>query len=329
MKEYDIAQALTDVSDEFLLEAETAGTRKKPMKFRRIAAVAAIVSMLAMTAGAVGITWRTERVEIGRERLWMDYYRDEGELLEFDKLIYQVPLERTELDEGAQARLTELLAREWDTWVERGLSAAGRDTVLVYDSWGMESPGPEPGEEPVFPGIEEVEELLGISLRVSPELRRYIRMGSAGSGAEGIRLLVESDLTMLQAAEGGAIQPARVEVSFKLPSYYCGNGDVTGTIVLALTEETAKEGLEIVWYSYEKEGDIWQEDAAFGTQDVMFFGNDPEEGYEGFCQAVYTDGGIAYTLNAEKSRLDPEKLFPKPTYETAKEMLLPLLEELE
>lgn len=321
MDHRDIAFALNKISDDLLLEAEAPARKRASIRLGRIAAVAAIAAMLAVTVGAVaaGINWKTERVEISREGLWMDYYRDDGEMLEFDKLTYQVPLEQTELDEAAKERLVELLT-------QGGLSATGR---LVYDSWDMESLGAEPREEPVFPGIEEVEALLGISLRLSPELRRYIRMKDGIGIEQGVRLLVESDWTPGQSVKAGAYQPIRVTVSFELPSYYCGNGQVTGTIVIPLTEESAEEGLEIVSHSYEKEGDIWQEDATFGTQDVMIFGNDPQEGYEGFCQVVYTDNGIAYTLNAKKSKLDPEKLFPKPTYDTAKEMLLPLIENLE
>ena len=102
------------------------------------------------------------------------------------------------------------------------------------------------------------------------------------------------------------------------------NGNATGTIVIALTEETARDGMLIEAYSYEKEGSIWQEEQAVGTRDVTLFGNDPEEGYDGWAEAIYIQDGIGYCISARRDGDIPHHSPNWPYYDSAKEIVLSL-----
>lgn len=325
MERHEIAFALTDVSDELLLEAERPCRQATFIRYRIAAALVAVMLLIsACTTVLAEVTWEIEDVQLRSEQVYVDYYQDYDEILDFERLTYSVPLKTVKLKADAYAAVQDLLMQEWSRWQEIGKITPdlGKEHFF-YDSQADDRGFPE-GEYPDLRNFEDVEALLGITLDVSDELRRYVRMKS-DEGSFGVEILcgLTGPEVRQLVWDGGKVEPTRVVISFTLPEYYCGNGRVEGSVVIPLTDENAAEGFEIVCHSHENEGEIWQE--VRGT--VMIFGNDPLEGFEGWCDAAYSSDGIAYTLFARKSGLDPEKLFPKPTYDTAKEMLLPLLED--
>lgn len=340
MDHHDIARTLTDVSDALLLDADRTVRRRSPIKLRRIAAVAAIIAMLAVTVGAAaaGITWTVERVERDSSGLALDYYKDYDGTWEGDELQYTVPLSRVELSREATNRVRDILWRYW-TLTQTELYVETHDltdrTEFLYDSSEADSHmetylgryNPTQSVEPSYTSLEQIEELLGLTLDISPELREAAR-----TTVSGISLRIYTGYTVEETAqrieEKIFPEPTQIIINFELKGY-AGNGRVHGTIVLPLTEAEAQQGISGMSFSHENEGAIWQTTETCGSREVFLFGNDPSLGFKGFCEAVYASDCGGYILSADIESPDPGRSFPKPTYDTAKEMLLPLLENLE
>ena len=341
MKEYEIAHGLTDVSDELLLEAAQAGQRRTRRRYPRIAVVAAIVAMLALTVGAVslGITWKVEPesgeelVEKYGEIAW-DYYKDNGSTMNFEKLEYSIPLGRVELPEAGMMRLRNILYRHWNlTQLVDYQNAVelGEDQEFWFDASVTDfylqdfanAYGVSQDVGPCFATLEDVEELLGMKLKVPEALREAIRSESEkyGSGL-GLRIFTGQTYTEVRELKGNA-EPIQIVVNWQL-SGYCTNGTVNGFISIPLTEETAQNGIQGLHYSYEKEGAIWQEEQNVGKRTVTLFGNAPEAGYDGWAEAIYIQDGIGYAISADRDADIPYYSPNWPYYDSAKEMVLSL-----
>lgn len=337
-KQNELAHALTELPDELLLEAENAGRRRKPGKLRRIAAAAAIVALLATTVGAaaMGITWSTRQTQYEVTGLSQSYYKEDDGILEGEGTDYQAPLKRVELSRETLRRLEDMLWRYWQL-SQTEVYAQTHDILpqadFVYRSDDLDSHmemyleryNPTQSVGPSYTSLEQIEELLGIPLDVSPELREAARNTKCG-----INLWIYTGLTVEQAAQGIETkqfpEPISITLQFDLRGY-AGNGEVSCSIVLPLTEDRAQKGLTGSYYSYGKEGSIWQSTELCGSREVCFFGNDPELGYKGSCEAVYITDRGGYILSATIESPDPGRSFPKPTFDTAKDILLSLMEE--
>lgn len=318
MKEHDIARALTEVSDDLLLEAENAGATRKTIKFHRLIAVAAIIAMLAVTVGAVsaGITRSLSResAEDVAEKyggLAWEYYKDYDGSQDFEKLELALPLGVVKLPEQNLEKIRALTQRLDDS------DPSEEVDFYVQNHMGHYSIPEDPFVS--LWSLTDVENLLGITLDIPDPLRKAMQLGS------------ESDNTWVwvriyaRAAEtGGAPEPAKVEISFQLTGY-ATNGGVSGSITVPLTEEAAQEGMHVLHYSYESEGAIWQEEQIVGGYAVTIFGNDPEEGFDASAGAVYTSGGIGYCISARRDADIPCYSPSWPYYDSAKDMVLSLL----
>lgn len=338
MKEYDIARALTQVSDDLLLEAEHAGARKRTIKFHRLIAVAAVIAMLAVTVGAVnmGITWSITPENRTGEGLALDYYKDYDGSMDFEKLEFSIPLERVELPEAGLRRVQNVLDRHWslvDLEEYRQHVEIGPDAEFIFDAWSVDSYmehfvgcyGVSQEVEHCFDTLEDVEDLLGITFAVPEELRQAIREDAERYGFRGLEVRIFTGKTYAEVRElKGRVIPTEVIVSWEL-DHYCGNGSLNGSIIIPLTDETARTGLSGLSYSYEKEGAIWQEEQTIGGREVVLFGNDPESDYAGWSEAVYTEGGIGYNISARREAGEPGYSSPWPFYDSAKEMVLSVL----
>ena len=162
-----------------------------------------------------------------------------------------------------------------------------------------------------FESLTDVENLLGITLDLPKAVRENLE------GYVWVRVYARPTGT------DKALEPARLELSFGLGEI-ATNGQVTGTITLALTEEAAKEGMLVETYSYEKEGAFWQEEQTVGGYAVNLYGNDPEEGFNGSAGAIYTSGGIGYHISTSRDADIPYYSPSWPYYDSAREMLLSL-----
>ena len=342
----ELARALTELPDELLLEAEQVRSRKKPLKFRRLIAAAAAIALLAVTAGAVsiGLNWKVEPesgeslVEKYGEIAW-DYYKDHGSTMNFEKLEYSIPLGRVELPESAIMRLRNVLYRYWNmTQLQnyQQLTEAGEDSPFFFDASNVDSYlqdfvsryGVSQEVDPCFETLEDVEALLGVELKVPDALREAIRAEAEEYG-RGLSLRILTGKTFAEVRElKGNAEPVEVVINWEL-SGYCTNGMVNGSIIVPLTEEKAQSGIQGLHYSYEKEGAIWQEEQTIGARDVAFFGNDPEEGYNGWAEAVYTQDGIGYSISASRDADIPYYSPNWPYYDSAKEIVLSLFADTE
>lgn len=334
----ELARTMTDLPDELLLEAAQPVRRNKPIHLRRLAAAAAIIAMLSMTVYAVaGINWNIQRTAPEVHGYAQSYYQDDDGILDGEELNYQTPLTRVELSRDAMRRLQDILWRYWqlsqtseyiETYGDSPQPPFRYDSSQVDDHMQtlLERYNPTQSVEPSYTALEQIEELLELTLDISPELREAARKTKYG-----ICLCIETDCTMEEAAQmieqHVFPEPVRLSIQFELTGH-AGNGSVCCQISIPLTEETAQKGLSRRHYSYEKEGAIWQTTEALGAREVCFFGNDPALGYKGFCEAVYATGTGGYMLHASIESPDPGRSFPKPVYETAKDMLLPLLKNL-
>ena len=332
----DLARALTELPDELLLEAERPVRHRKPVKFRRLIVAAAVIAMLAVTVGAVsmGISWNTEQVsrqDMIREygAIYEEYY-DGPDSMGFDKLEYTIPLEVVELKQRNMDGLKDLLRRHWNlTQLE--------DYADFYD--------PEPKREFVydsiqadyflmdfmarynlnrvvysFESLEDVENMLGVLLDVPQELRTMIREPAKYETSK-VWIQIYTGITEAQAAKTkGSAEPTKVLVHIQY-NMADTRAQAIGTIVIPLTEQTARDGIQGLSYSYEKEGAIWQEAQTIGGRDMTLFGNDPQEGFDGWCEAVYTQDGIGYSITVRRYAESP--------LTSAKEILLPLLTDSE
>ena len=316
----ELARALTELPDDLLLEEAQVTHRKKPLKFRRLIAVAAVIALLAGTVGAVsaGISGKVERVSyldlIQRYGgIYEEYYNDPS--LGFDKLKYSVPLEVTELPEENMEILRTL------TW-RSGLGSGGEAVdFYVRHRNGHYSIPDMPFDS--FESLTDVEKLLGITLDLPDIVRENLEVVSEfGSPYVWVRVYARPTGTEK------TLEPVKLELSFGLDEV-ATNGQATGSITIALTEEAAREGMLIESYSYEKEGAIWQEELTVGGYAVDLSGNDPQEGFDGWAEAVYTSDGIGYSISARRDADIPYYSPNWPYYDSAKEIVLSLFADTE
>lgn len=332
----ELARAMTELPDDLLLEAERTDFRRRSVKFRRLAAVAAVIALLAVTVCAVsmGISWTVDK-ESGETvvsrfgGIALEYYKDYDGTQSFEKLEFTVPLEKVELKKESLTDLGTFLNRWWN--LTRYTDAAWvRNAPLEWEVVGEFDGGigkymTADQKELRFESLEDVEQLLGMELAVPDTVREAIRSETETGLDHVLSLRIHAGVTVAQAQTADALEPVRVVVHYRL-NQYCTNGQVTGSITIPLTAEAASAGLHEISYSYEKEGAIWQEEQTIGGRDLMIFGNDPEMGYDGWCDAVYTSDGIGYSISARRDADIPHYSPGWPNYASARDMLLSLLE---
>lgn len=319
----ELARAMSELPDDLLLEAEQTARTGKVIKFRRFIAAAAVIALLAVTVGAVsaGITWSQSRktAEEVIQRfgaIYEDYYQTPDGILDFEKLEFNLPLEMTELPEENLARLEGLVRTRWN--LSQQTEEVQELDFYLQNYKGHYIPAEAPHNS--FGTLTDVEDMLGITLDVPDTLRQAIEADPEGhDNMVWVRLYAGA--TEAQSAP----EPTKIEIRFQLTGY-AGNGQATGTITLALTEEAAREGMLVESYSYEKEGPFWQEEQTIGGYAVNLYGNDPEEGFNGSAGAVYTSGGIGYHISGSWYGNMSSYLWDLPFYDNAKEIVLSLLE---
>lgn len=322
----ELARAMSELPDDLLLEAGQTARSGKVIKFRRFIAAAAAIALLAVTVGAVsaGITWSQSRktAEEVIQRfgaIYEDYYQTPDGILDFEKLEFNLPLEVAELPEENMARLEGLVRTRWN--VSQQTEEVQELDFYLQNYKGHYIPADMPHNS--FGTLTDVEDMLGITLDVPDTLRQAIQADPEGhDNMVWVRLYAG-------ATEAQSVpEPTKVEIRFQLTGY-AGNGQATGTITVALSEEAAREGMLVESYSYEKEGPFWQEEQTVGGYAVNLYGNDPEEGFDGSAGAVYTSGGIGYHISGNWYENSSSYLWDLPFYDCAKEIVLSLFAESE
>ena len=311
----ELARAMNDLSDDLLLEAEQTARTGKVIKFRRFVAAAAVIALLAVTVGAV--SW--DKTKVSRQdvidrfgAIWEEYYNG-PESMGFEKLEITLPLEVTELPEENMEIIQRLTQ-------QAGRANPGKEVdFYVRHRNGHYSIPDMPFDS--FESLTDVENLLGITLDLPKAVRENLEVISElGDPYVWVRVYARPTGT------DKALEPARLELSFGLGGI-ATNGQVTGTITLALTEEAAKEGMLVEAYSYEKEGSWCQEELTVGGHTVNLFSNDPQEGFDGSAGVVYTSGGIGYHIGSRRDADIPYYSPSWPYFNSAKEMLLSVFAE--
>lgn len=339
----ELARALTELPDELLLEEAQVTHRKKPLNFRRLIAVAAVIALLAVTvcAATMGITWNVGKEIHESSDFAMEYYKDNDGALDFEKLEYTVPLGVKQLPDWNMTEIRNRLRFHWDlTRLEEYAQAyaAAPESSFFYDSYDVD----EFMEDFIsrysiskqrissFETLEDVERLLGIDLDVPDALREAIRTESEKGYERVLSVRINTAATVAQVTEAlGTAEPTEIVINYQL-GHYCMNGQASGVIVIPLTEEEAQNGMDGLSYSYvEKEGAIWQDEQTIGGRDVTFFGNDPEEGYDGWSEAVFVQDGIGYMIDARWKHDVPYYSDNWFYCDSAKELLLSLFADTE
>ena len=322
----ELARAMSELPDDLLLEAAQTARSGKVIKFRRFIAAAAAVALLAVTVGAVsaGITWSQSRktAEEVIQRfgaIYEDYYQTPDGILDFEKLEFNLPLEVSELPEENMARFEGLVRTRWS--MSQQTEEVQELDFYLQNYKGHYIPTEMPHNS--FGTLTDVEDMLGITLDVPDTLRQAIQ-----ADPEGHDNLVWVQLYAGATEAQSAPEPTKVVISFQLTGY-AGNGQASGTITLALSEEAAREGMLVESYSYEKEGPIWQEEQTVGGYAVNLYGNDPEEGFDGSAGAVYTSGGIGYHIDGRWFGNISNYLWDLPFYDCAKDIVLSLFADSE
>ena len=308
----ELARAMTELPDELLLEQERTARPTRIVKFRRIIAAAATIALLTVTVGAVsvGITWGVGKETRNGHGLDQSYYKDDDGSLDFEKLEWNAPLGVTELRPGNRMAVRDLLRRYWDlTQLEEYAQSheISPEHPFLYDSDEVDDfmetftgrYSISQSKEASFRDLEAVEQLLGIDLDVPDALREAIRGESEKGYSRVLGVRIKTAHTMEQVTEAlGSAEPTEIVIYYQM-NHYCMNGQVHGSIIIPLTAEEAQRGMGGLSYSYyEKEGPIWQEEQTIGGRTVTIFGNDPVEGYDGWCEAAFTSDGIGYTISA-------------------------------
>lgn len=318
----ELARAMSDLPDDLLLEAEQTVRPKKVIKFRRFVTAAAVIALLVVTAGAVtvGIDWTLEKVsrqemieEFGP--IYEEYYDDPT--LDFEKLESALPLEVVELPEENMGKIKELTQR-----MDREKSGNEVDFYVQIHEESYSIP-----ENPFVSNwsFADVENMLGITLDIPNTLRTMLMETEPSAG---FAPMVNVRLYAQTSKATGNLEPQKVVIYFNL-SCFNSLGKAQGTITVPLTEEAAWEGLLVEFYSYEKEGPIWQEERTLGGYAVNLIGNDPQEGYDENVAAVYTSGGIGYEFHAHWRGDDPDYFPDEPYYASAMEILLTFMPDSE
>ena len=307
----ELARALTELPDDLLLETERTARSGKVIKFRRLIAAAAVIALLAVTvcAASMGITWNVEKETHKSTGFSLDYYKDYDGTLDFDKLEYTVPLGVTELPDWNMTQLRDRLRFHWDlTQLEEyaQYNTTPPESKFYYDSEDVDSfmetfiSRYSISKQPIasFETLEDVERFLGIELDVPGALREAIREESAKGYKRVLSVRINTADTMAEVTEQlGKAEPTEIVINYQLGDY-CMNGHASGVIVIPLTEEAAQKGMGSLGYSYiEKEGAIWQEEQTVAGRTVTFFGNTPQEGYDGWSEAVFVQDGIGYIIS--------------------------------
>lgn len=323
MKErMELTRAMTDLPDDLLLEAEQIAQPRKVIKFRRLVAAAAAVALLAVTAGAVtiGIDWTLEKVsrqemieEFGG--IYEEYYDDPT--LDFEKLESTLPLEVVELPEENLGKIKALTQRMTQ---EKGGNEVDFYVQIHEESYSIP-------ENPFVSNwsFADVENMLGITLDIPNALRTMLMETDPPAG---FAPFVNVRLYARTSKATGNLEPQKVVIYFGL-SCFNGLGQAQGTITVPLTEETAWEGMLVEFYSYEKEGPIWQEERILGGYEVNLIGNDPQEGYDENVAVAYTSGGIGYEFHVHWRGDDPDYFPDEPYYASAMEILLTIMTDSE
>ena len=318
----ELARAMNDLPDDLLLETEQTARTGKVIKFRRFVAAAAVIALLAVTVGAVtvGIDWtltKVSRQEMIEEfgPIYEEYYDDPT--LDFEKLETTLPLEVVELPDENMGKIKGLTQR-----MDREKFGSEVDFYVQIHEESYSIP-----ENPFVSNwsFADVENMLGITLDIPDALRTMLMEKDPPAG---FAPMVNVRLYARTSKATGNLEPQKVVIYFNL-SCFSGLGQAQGTITVPLTEEAAWEGLLVEFYSYEKEGPIWQEERTLGGYTVQLMGNAPQEGYDENVAAAYTSGGIGYEFHAHWRGDDPNYFPDEPYYASAMEILLTFMPDSE
>lgn len=306
MKEMDLMYAMTELDDE-LLERESDGKVKR-FRFVKVAAIAAALALMTVcvfaSAGGVQYWFGSRTMNVIEDGLSYAYYGEAGNI-QFDTVTYNRPFAPVALDEAVYEKLEQALVDEWEYCISE--AEAGRfdysdddDFYYYTNTTRFEDEGKS--KTPMFDSLDAVEEYLGIELGLSPEIEEAASANQKWNYDNPITVGIWSGGTYADACqemeETGTIKPAYVIVFFRLQEQDAGE-DITCVFGIPLTQEFVADHGLITIPSYEKEGEIWSETVEVGGRTVILFGNDPQEGFNGFCNAIFGVDGIEYTFEVE------------------------------
>lgn len=306
MKEMDLLRAMTDLDDELLDRESGAKFRRFPvMKFVALAAALALMTVCVFAAtGGVQYWFGSRTMNVMEDGLDYGYYGDGGDI-QFDTVTYSRPFAPVTLDEAVYEKLEQVLLDEWEYCMSEAEAgrfdySEGDDFYYYTNSTRFEDERKVKAQ--MFDSVDEVEEYLGIDLDLSPEIKEAAAANQQWNNSNPITIGIWSGGTYADARqeleETGTIKPAYVVIFFRLNEQRAGE-EISCAFGIPLTQEFIADHGQITIPSFEKEGEVWGETVEVDGRTVTLFGNNPEEGYNGFCYAVFGVDGIEYTFKVE------------------------------
>lgn len=339
MKELDLMQAINDLDNGILLEAEQVELKPRRRLLTRIAAVAAALALLCGTVYAVsqgvraaftGETWVSHHEQLREDMRYSDLE------VNYDLAQREIPEEAVAFLEGYVEEAWVRMKADYPGWIvfDRSFLAGtvwDWEQFLEEDETLQVTEGPAPH---YFDSISQAEEFFGLTFAVPDAIRQaeLTTVSEEDGGKVHLRVLtpplvedpasVGPYLAMWDSEEiPGYIVPGYAELNFGVAAPTEDFSSISGTIYLALSEEAAEEGftsfLSIALdYLSEPEFRELEIDGLDGT--LLVF--DPCDTDDGGVYAFYTCGGVGYTIHA--------CLAEGVGTEDPAELLMPWLEEL-
>lgn len=331
MKEMDLMYAMTDLDEEFLQVRDSKVRKNRLRKFAAVAAAAALMTVTVCSA-VMGTKFQFGQDPDG-------YYT----------IDYRYPMEPVtvlpEVYEDMSKALVDGLL-DYQQGIERGDYEVPDTRDLGYSKALDQEILCSLGDK--FDTLDQVEDYLGVSLRVSTELREMLNTSlhiSSSRFEPGLFKVYgpSYEVALEEYSNTGTVTPQGIGICAYLYDGEENNWYAGLRVYIPLTEEFATQFQPDTWYSMEGRGQYVTREYSNGSQSFVIAKVEYTEEYGDTCLALYDDGGIGYELyccawptDLEKSKIGEDVLthilgtwsFDGEVCKDSEEIILPLIENI-
>lgn len=324
MKGMDIMKAMNDLDHDMLQEAEAAPVKsiRKP-RLSRLAIIAAVVALLTVTAAAVGITVSISvkhgSLSVDPDGLKAQYFDAVNGEIPGTKVDIDFGLTVTELDEEHEANVKFVTTDHWKYYKQTGVydfifdDVGGAGVNCVNFGYGHDYSGYEYS----FKSVEDIEDFLGIKLKLNSEIREAAAKRMPNYGDQIVMVTtVSKEEGDKEYAETGEVSASgiliHIPVDLKNPPVdneliteygpmAGGMGDtVTVSIYVALNEACAARKTVYSLFYPDRSGTFYmEENVSFdGKKLTMSYTADGVTPYNTMANVAYSEDGIGYVISA-------------------------------
>lgn len=324
MKGMDIMKAMNDLDHDMLQEAEAAPVKsiRKP-RLSWFGIIAAAVALLTVTAAAVGITVSISvkhgSLSVDPDDLKAQYFEAVNGEIPGTKVDIDFGLTVTELDEKHAYKVKFVTSGYWKEIKQSGVydfifdDVGGAGVNCVNFGYGHNYSGYEYS----FKCVEDIEDFLGIQLKLNSEIREAAAKRMPYTGDQIVMIsTVSKEKGDKEYAETKGVSPAGIQIHIpvdlknppvnnELITEYGpmagGRGDtVTVSIYIALDEEYLARYNNYSAFFPDRSGTFhMDENVSFdGKKLTMFYSSDGVTPYNTMAQVAYCEDGIGYVISA-------------------------------